>query len=73
LSLKFIDLHKDPNISISSFHLLNQKITGFSNYQGIPIIMFLRVIGLTQQPQTMIDILKILLRSKNFKILILRN
>ena len=47
-------------------------ITGFSNYQGIPITMFLRVIGLTQKPQTMIDILKILLRSENFEILILR-
>ena len=31
--------------------------------------MFLGVIGITQKPQTMIDILKILLRSENFKIL----
>ena len=31
--------------------------------------MFIRVIRLTQKPQTTIDILKILLRSENFKIL----
>ena len=34
--------------------------------------MFLRVIGLTQKPQIMIDILKILLRSENFEILTLK-
>ena len=71
LSLKFIDLHKNPDISISSFHLwfLNQTITGSSRYSNY---LFLRVIGLTLKLQSMIDILKILRRSVNFEILLLR-
>ena len=42
------------------------KLLRYSNY------IFLRVIGLTQKPQIMIDILKILLIYENSKILILR-